>query len=121
MEPGTLEAMGSMAALAVVLLVIFGIRYNQWIAGLEKHGHQDGYVSLLVAGGVIVVISLALLVVWPLGLEALAAVAVVGLLFIPAGIPMMIGSIQRHVAQRERDAAKLRAHAREVNTPGLGE
>jgi hypothetical protein len=114
MQPGIFSQLLMSVGLAAAILLLFGIWYNHKVEQLERAGHQEGYVSLLVAAGVGTVLVAAAAVVWPLGVQALAGVLIVCLLFVPAGIPMMLGSIRRHVAQREREQETLRAHARDL-------
>ena len=56
----------------------------------------------------------ALAVVWPLGPTARIAVVITAGLFVPAGIPMILGSIRRHVAARAAEQQRLRDEARET-------
>lgn len=75
-------------------LLAAGMLYNQAMAWLERTGRLEGFVSMFVAGGVL----LTLLAAWPLiGLQnALLVLA----LFVPAGLPMMVGSMWRYIEAR---------------------
>ena len=88
--------------IAAVSLAVCAYLYNRWITGQEKRGRHDGYVSLYVVGGVLLVLAHGAFVVWPLGDQARLTLAIISGLFIPAGVPMIIGSITRHLDSRER-------------------
>jgi len=103
----------------LVILVAFSLAlaawgYDRWISELEAAGHQRGYVSLLVVAGCSAVLLAALVVVWTLGTTARLTVAITALLFIPAGIPMIVGSIRRHVLARQAEATSLTAEAKDT-------
>ena len=34
-----------------VVLGLFGVRYNRWVAGLESEGHDRGFMGFIVALG----------------------------------------------------------------------
>lgn len=101
-----------LAILAAFGLALGAWGYDRWITELEAAGHHHGYVSLLVVAGCSVILLVALAVVWPLGSIARLAVAITAGLFVPAGIPMMLGSFRRHVLARQSEAARLAAEAR---------
>jgi hypothetical protein len=84
-------------------LVGFGVLYNHLMAWLERTGRLEGFVSLFVAGGVIITLAMA----WPLiGLQnALIVLA----LFVPAGLPMMVGSMWRYIEARRSHQDESRA------------
>lgn len=91
--------------LIAVLLALggFGTCYNHWVAGLERNGHDRGYMAFIVAIGCVVVIGGWLLITGDLegGVYLLAA-------FAAAGIPMIVGSVQRYVRARSEQARALR-------------
>jgi hypothetical protein len=84
-------------------LFIFGIYYNNFVARLERHGHDRGYLSFIVALGNLITFTGASLAI------AAATSAHVGLLawaitllsFCASGIPMIWGSVTRYMHQRE--------------------
>jgi divalent metal cation (Fe/Co/Zn/Cd) transporter len=84
--------------LAVILgLALFGIAYNALVAWMERHHYTEGFLSLIVALGVMgTLIGLAFL-------NAKAALLAL-LAFGATGIPMIVGSIVRYI--QARDAAK---------------
>jgi len=88
--------------------------YDRQITAWERRGWHEGYVAFLVAGGVLGVLGAGLFVVWPLGPAARLAVGVVAGLFVPAGLPMILGSVGRHVRRRETQAADLTEGARAI-------
>lgn len=85
-------------------LMIFGIIFNQITEWSIKHGYAQGYLSLIVAFGVGVTV-LATAVISPVfALITLGA-------FAASGMPMIAGSIWRHVRERERELEALRKEA----------
>jgi hypothetical protein len=111
-EPG--NAVLIRALIAGPLLAVAATGYDLLVSWLKEHGYLDGYTSLAVAAGVAGVWLAGLWVIWPLGGAARVALAVCGGLFVPAGAPMMLGSIRRHVAARGREVAAAQAQAREA-------
>lgn len=94
--------------LVALALALAAIRYDMWIAAQERRGRHDGYVSLYVAGGVLLVLGGATVAVWPLGDVARLTMLIVAGLFVAAGLPMIIGSINRHLDGREKAQDALR-------------
>lgn len=87
------------------LLFIFGVAYNLFMTRLEERGYHEGYVSFLVAGGVLVtLIGIAVF-------DSRGALIALGA-FTASGTPMIIGSMIRHM--RERDIV-ARAKAESAN------
>lgn len=86
--------------LAVFLgLVLFGVWYNTLVGWLERRGYTEGYLSLVVVGGVgVTLIGVAILSI-PAALLTLGG-------FIASGIPMIIGSFARYLKRRD-EAKKL--------------
>jgi hypothetical protein len=76
-------------ALALVVDVAFGVLFNRWVA---QHQTRNGgvYTAFYVVAGVGLTLMTAVLVV---GLQDAMLVA---LLFAASGLPMVIGSMQRH-------------------------
>lgn len=106
MEPVNSELLWR-TVVASLILAIFAYSYDRWLSSLEARGRHEGYLSLIVAGGVLVVLLAALFVTWPLGPNARLAVLLVASLFLPAGIPMIVGSAMRHADRREAELQKL--------------
>jgi len=88
-----------------IFLLLVGIIFDQAVSYMERHGYLRGYTALMVAVGVgFTVGSLAILSpVW--ALITLGA-------FIASGTPMMVGSIYRHVRDREQELERLRNEAK---------
>lgn len=87
--------------LAVLLgLILFGVLYNLFVEYLINRKYVEGYMSLVVAGGVaMTLIGLAILS-WEL-----AAMVLLG--FAASGTPMIIGSIVRYIRLRARDQQSI--------------
>lgn len=84
-------------------LLLFGVGYDWLVTRLEERGHDQGYTSLLVVGGVLITLAGAgLLVGW-------WTVAVISLCFTASGTPMIVGSVCRYARERRQDeeAARL--------------
>lgn len=115
MEPGivTAQVIGA-TLLAAIGLAVAAWQYDRWITQLEQHGHHHGYVSLLVAAGCAAILLVALGVVWPLGPAGRVAVLITAGLFVPAGLPMILGSIRRHVVARQSAEDRSTAAAHET-------
>lgn len=86
----------------------FGCWYDRRVSHWEQMGYHDGYLSLIVALGVGVTICgiavLDLVLPWNAGLTSLMA-------FAASGLPMIAGSISRHVATQRRLLRKSAADA----------
>ncbi len=96
------EVRGIELAAVLLGLLLFGIGYNWFVTRLEQEGHDRGYTSLLVVAGVMATLAGALVIVgWQ-------AVMVVALCFIASGLPMIWGSIVRHVRERAAEARLAR-------------
>jgi len=82
------------------LLFFAGFGYNVLVERLEQHGYHEGYLSLLVAGGVgFTLAGVAIL-------DLRAAVLALGA-FVASGSWMILGSIWRYVRARERAARSM--------------
>ncbi len=80
--------------LAVFLaLTLFGIGYNALVAWLERNRYTEGYLSLIVALGVLITLLGVAILSLPSALLALLA-------FTATGMPMIIGSIARYITRR---------------------
>jgi hypothetical protein len=97
--------LGILAALYMALL-LFGTGYNAITAWAERRGYTKGYLSLFVVFGVAVTLGATVVVSWQFALITTGA-------FICSGLPMITGSIWRHVRDRERELERLRAEARD--------
>lgn len=87
-------------ALVGTALVLFGLAYNAWVAGLEDKGHDRGYMGFIVAIGCAVTgLGFGLATSLWLLIPLLAC-------FAASGAPMMVGSIRRHIAARDAEAAE---------------
>lgn len=86
----------------------FGLWYDRRVSQWEQLGYHEGYLSLIVALGVLVTIAgiavLDLVLTWNAGLTALVA-------FSASGLPMIAGSVRRHVASQRRLFRKSAAEA----------
>lgn len=88
----------------LLLLFVFGIGYNAFVTRLGIDA--EGYVWLLVVGGVLVTIGgiaiLDVFLAWNAGLLSLLA-------FSASGLPMCAGGVYRYVKSRRRLLDLLRA------------
>jgi hypothetical protein len=82
----------------LIALFCFGWAYNGLINSLGNR--KEGYVSLLVAGGVLVTLGGAALIDW-------RASALVLVCFVASGLPMIIGDIWRSTKNREHRECEL--------------
>jgi len=88
-----------------VALFGFGIGYNWLVEKLERQGHDRGYMGFIVAlGCVVTLIGARVIIGWE-------PVAWVTACFVASGIPMIAGSVRRHVRAR----AKARRGILDVN------
>jgi len=78
-------------------LFVFGVVYNALVGWLERRRYERGYVSFLVVVGTAATLA---------GAEKFvgrkAALQVAGC-FVASGLPMIVGSVWRHVREREAD------------------
>ncbi len=95
--------------LTLVVLHLISWGYNALIGWLESRGYHDGFVSLFVVVGVGYTV---VAVTWVIGLEAALILAAA---FVASGIPMVAGSIARHIRARSTEERCLREHARKLN------
>lgn len=83
---------------AVLLgLLLFGIGYNALVAWLERRGYAEGFLSLIVAFGVVVTLA-------AVAILSIHAALLTLLAFAASGTPMILGSIVRYL--KARDEAK---------------
>lgn len=108
MEQWVMEPETRLVIAVLLLLLLFGILYNRWVAGLERTGRDRGYTAFLVVVGVGVTVVGWAVMTWDLTVMALGVLA-----FAASGTPMIIGSVQRYQAARRRDEEAARAEALE--------
>jgi biotin transporter BioY len=77
----------------LIALFCFGWAYNSVINSLGKR--TEGYLSLLVAGGVLITLGGVALLDWQAAALCLAA-------FAASGVPMIVGDIWRTTQAREK-------------------
>lgn len=89
------------AQLGIVLFALgmFGLAYNALIHWLGNR--KDGYVSLLVVGGVLITLLGVALIDWQAAVIGLAT-------FSASGLPMIIGEVYRAISAREKALADQR-------------
>lgn len=92
-------------------LVWFGVWYNRWVERLQDDGSDRGYVSLLVVVGVVVTVLGVTMVVGVLAGPgmALAVLCIELVLFLCSGMPMVWGSVARHLERRREKQMGWRA------------
>ena len=73
-------------------LFMFGLMFNGLVDWLGER--KEGYVSLMVVGGVLVTLGGIAFISWPAAILGLAA-------FVASGLPMVIGEIVRTIKKRE--------------------
>jgi len=89
-------------------LFVFGLAYNALVAWLESADRNRGYTALLVVAGTMATLA---------GYATLASLEqalLVGACFTASGLPMIIGSIWRHIRYREHEEREIREIAREI-------
>lgn len=86
--------------LVSIALVMFGVVYNWTTERMEHSGYHHGYLSLIVSIGVAGTLLIA-------GIRERTASVRFFYYFVCSGIPMILGSIYRYVAQRESDKRDL--------------
>jgi len=82
-----------LAIVAVILLAVFSILYNHWIAAFGEK--KDGYTAILVAVGNFVTLLVVAIFSWKAALIVLMA-------FVISGTPMVAGDVYRSIVRRER-------------------
>jgi predicted PurR-regulated permease PerM len=93
------------SSIVCTFLLAFGIFYNRFVAWLERYGHDRGYMAFIVVAGVAVTGTGAVIIQAALTdlATALAFGAILLACFIASGLPMIWGSVTRHVQHRQRD------------------
>lgn len=90
--------------LVAVVLVLAGFLYNEWVEYLESKRYTEGYLAFVVALGVVMTLVGVAFLLWQAALIALGA-------FICTGMPMIVGSVIRHVRRREEEQRAEREEA----------
>ena len=89
----------------LVALFAFGIGYDRLVTHLEHQGHDRGYMGFIVAFGcTVTLLGAGVIIGWE-------PVTWTTMCFAASGIPMIAGSIRRHVRAR----AKARREILEAN------
>jgi membrane protein DedA with SNARE-associated domain len=96
------------AAAVLTFLLLFGVAYNELVGRLEKGGHDRGYTSFLVVGGVAVTLLGGAVLV------GLGAMLWFFLCFAASGLAMVIGSWSRFARARKEDSEQARQYAKEL-------
>lgn len=90
----------TVAGVTVGLLALFGWQYNAWVGRLGEK--KDGYVGILVAAGVGIIIMAIALLSWKAAVLALVAFAVPGTI-------MVLGDINRSVHDRGKTTTQKKS------------
>lgn len=78
-------------------LFLFGMSFNHFVGKLEDTDPDHGYTAIWVVAGVLITLIASIpLVGW-------LNTALILLAFIASGLPMIAGSISRHLRNRQRD------------------
>lgn len=101
------------AVTILLALAVFGYLYNRWVAGLVSEGHDRGYMGFIVALGCGVVI-----LGWMLITVDLAGALILLAAFAAAGVPMILGSIERYVRAQDAAARALREDTERLLSDG---
>jgi ACR3 family arsenite efflux pump ArsB len=93
-------------------LMLFGISYNAFVTHIEHK--SEGYMSLIVAAGVLVTLIGVSILSIKAALLALGA-------FIATGTPMIIGSITRYIQKREAALKAIKEELKHDEKSSLAE
>ena len=98
--------MGSGMNWAVIMavyffLLLFGVGYNLLTAYAERQGYTKGYLAFFVAGGVGITVAATAVIDLAFALVTAGA-------FIASGLPMIVGSMWRHMRARQEEIERLR-------------
>ncbi len=104
--------LGWQHAAVTATLFVFGLAYNWFIEEIERRGLDRGYTALLVVAGVAVTVTVTIPLI---GLEAAVTLT---LAFVASGMPMIVGSILRHVRERAQEEEINRQRAIEELASG---
>ncbi|MFP4346429.1 MAG: hypothetical protein ACLFU8_17220 [Anaerolineales bacterium] len=100
---------GTKLVITLLGLHLLSWGFNALVAWLESRGHHDGYVSLLVVVGAAYTVTATL---WLIGMEAYLILTAA---FVASGIPMIVGSVARHIRARSLEERRMAAHARKIS------
>jgi predicted membrane channel-forming protein YqfA (hemolysin III family) len=103
--------LGTFIAL-IMGLMSTGILYNAFVSWAARRGYKEGFTSIFVAGGVMMVLI-------ALSILSIQMAVVTMLLFVAAGTPMIVGSIVRYVTRREASQRALVDEVKNDKTQGL--
>jgi hypothetical protein len=95
--------------ITLVILHLVSWGYDALIGWLERRGYHEGYVSLFVVIGVAYTLLAGL---WLVDLRTTLTLLAA---FAASGLPMVSGSIVRHIVRRRREEEHLCDHARKMN------
>lgn len=98
-----------LVVMGILSLIVFGVGYNIWVASLEREGTDRGYMSLIVSLGCTITNLIFGMIIGDLRL-----VGMLFLCYIASGLPMIIGSIQRHVQARRWEETASTREAKEA-------
>lgn len=96
-------------ATALIALHVLSWLYNALVAWMERKGYMEGFTSISVVVGV--AYTVAAVGPW-IGWDNVQRLAIA---FGVSGIPMIAGSIGRHVIARRNEETRMLDHARKVN------
>ena len=82
-------------------LILFGIFYNRFEDWADRRGYTEGYLSLVVALGVLVTLIATAVLSWQSAVLTLIC-------FVASGTPMIIGSIIRYLKLREAAIERIK-------------
>jgi predicted tellurium resistance membrane protein TerC len=94
----------------LIALFALSVGFNWLVDYSERHGWEEGYVSFLVVIGVAYTVTGA---AWG-GLISWQDYQYLVLAFIASGLPMIIGSVWRHVKMRETERLLKESWARGI-------
>ncbi|CAG0933559.1 hypothetical protein TFLX_03101 [Thermoflexales bacterium] len=105
----TMNEPGFVVRLAIVLAleVVCGVLYNRWVA--QHQASNEGiYTAFYMVGGVMLTLLIGILLV------GFTAVMLMLVLFAASGMPMVLGSMQRHTERIKTTNEKSIAEALEL-------
>jgi len=93
-------------------LFLFAMVYNEIVSRLEAHGHDRGYMGFIVAVGCLgTLLGAAILIGWNAFWRVFEC-------FVAAGLPMIWGSVTRHIRERDNVARMQREDTGKYFMPG---
>lgn len=94
-------------ALALALEVMCGMLYNRWVAQ-HQASNEGVYTAFYMVGGVLLTLLIGILLV------GFTTVLLMLVLFAASGMPMVLGSMQRHTQRIKTTNETAIAEAREL-------